>query len=58
MQFSNRLANAKGGPDNITVAFIKVVELDKSRVNLGNFLEKAITISNKDKAFLKTQDNF
>lgn len=49
-------ANAKGGPDNITVAAVKIIEHDKPKINFSNFYEKPITVSNKNLAFLKAQD--
>jgi PPM family protein phosphatase len=49
-------ANAKGGPDNITVALIRVTEHDKPKTGFGSIYDKVITVSNKDKAFLREQD--
>ncbi|MFH1369358.1 MAG: Stp1/IreP family PP2C-type Ser/Thr phosphatase [Elusimicrobiota bacterium] len=49
-------ANSKGGPDNITVAAVKIIEHDKPKVNLAGLYEKVITISNRNKTFLKAQD--
>lgn len=49
-------ANAKGGPDNITVALVRVSDHDKPRLGHSGMYDKVITVSNRDKAFLKEQD--
>lgn len=49
-------ANGKGGPDNITVAVVKISDHDKPKAALGNYYERPITVSNKDRNFFKAQD--